>query len=447
SREPAPLFDMAAIRDPKTLAVETIREWHEVGGPVRTRQKVITIHVGEMWPGQAYRVPVRLIVPVGRKAKGFHLTGSNGTERIRRDSGLRPFERTLIEGGVGLVDTVVQEPRAMGLRKLGEESERRFARSLNPRHKVQYWAWPASLMRAVTAAFAETDHFDAGNVALSGGSKNGASPSMAILHDQRMTAVHASVSPIWNSPLRRFETAAWKDLEKNGKIRHPFLGGHFGPSFHRRALAAGKDWKELQAFAKRYDRDVFISQRLDELRQRKVDLLFHPGTHDFVAFDLAWGGTRHPTIPVYLAANSGHGKRQGHPNKERDERNRDAFLIQHFFDGVEPLLTPPSIHHRREKDRLVVSVRFRKTSSEESGRIWWIFDRPQDGSFGYLKEMIPDENSAEMKRGESGAWVVEIPLEASAKRIDVFSNHRKTIRYGGKSYATYLSSPYTRVKL
>jgi len=75
-------------------------------------------------------------------------------------------------------------------------SEERFARTLNAHDKIQYWAWPATMMRAVTTAYAERDHFQVGKVAMSGGSKNGATPSMAIIHDDRMTAVHATVSPI-----------------------------------------------------------------------------------------------------------------------------------------------------------------------------------------------------------------------------------------------------------
>ena len=50
-------------------------------------------------------------------------------------------------------------------------------------------------MRATTAAYAEKDHFEEGKVAVSGGSKNGASPSIAIIADERLTALHATVSP------------------------------------------------------------------------------------------------------------------------------------------------------------------------------------------------------------------------------------------------------------
>ena len=74
------VFDMDAVRDPSTLEVDVLQEWRTVRGPVVTRQKLVTINVGEIWPGQDYRVPVRMVVPVNRKACGFHLTGGVGSK-------------------------------------------------------------------------------------------------------------------------------------------------------------------------------------------------------------------------------------------------------------------------------------------------------------------------------------------------------------------------------
>ena len=444
------LFDLKAIRDPSTLAVEVLQDWTPVDGRVPTRQKLVTIRVGEIWPGQEYRVPVRMVVPADRKAKGFHLTGGNTPPRLKSPLPISPLEAALLEGGVGLVATVVQEPRSMGLDEIGRETERRFLATLDPRVKVQYWAWPATMMRAATAALAETGHFEAGGkIAMSGGSKNGASPSMAILHDDRLTAVHATVSPIWDSPLRLCDRKAWDALQAEvGEIRHPFLGGHYGPNFNRRALEAGRSWDELKQFAAQVSDEVFLSRHLEALRDRGVEFLFHPGTHDFVCYDLAWGGAHHPDIPIYLGANSGHGIREGHPDAEKGQANRDAFLFRHFFpDEIEPLLEPPVLESEMTAGGLEVMVRFPEGSNEETGRIWWIENRPYDGSPGYLEQLIPGENSRAMVRGEGadGAWRVTIPVTESAIRIDVFTNHRKTLVFRGRELKTYLSSPYTRV--
>lgn len=443
------LFDMEAIRDPGTLEIEVLQDWLVVDGPVPTRQKLVTINVGEFWPGQDYRMPVRMVVPSDRKAKGFHLTGGNQPGRLKQDARLSPIEQELIKGGVGLVYTVVQVLRQSGMGDVGVASEARFAKSLNWHDKIQYWAWPATMMRAITTAHAETDYFEPGKVAMSGGSKNGATPSMAIIHDERMTAVHATVSPIWDSPLRLADRAAWDKLEaETGPLRHPFLGGHFGPIHNRAALAAGRSWEDLETFAHDVSDGVFISRNLEALRARDVDMLFHPGTHDMVAFDIAWGGAHHPSIPVFLGANSGHGKRNAHNARERDEQNKSAFLLEHFFDDVAPLLTPPTVEKQVEGGRLNVTVRFKADSGEESGRIWWIYNRPPDGSPGYLSELIPQENWADMKHdAQRGVWTAAIDLDPEAARIDFFSNHRKKIRRQGKTYSTYISSPYTRVEL
>ncbi len=441
------VFDMEEIRDPSTLQIKVLQDWHKVQGPIGTRQKLVTINVGDLWPGQEYRIPVRMVVPANRKAKGFHLTGGSSPSRLQKDTRPNPTEHELLAGGVGLVITVVQEPGTYGQRALSLAAEKRFAETLNPRVKIQYWAWPATLMRAITTAYAEKDHFEKGKVAASGGSKNGASPSMAIIHDKRMTAVHATVSPIWDSPLRLNDDDAWKELRAQPGRRGGFTGGHFGPNFNERVLDAGGTWKELQNFVRDISDHVFISRNLKALRKRGVDMLFHPGTHDFVAFDVAWGGKHHPTIPVYLGANSGHGKR-GHPKIERDQQNKAGFMLKHFFpDEIKSdLLAPPQVKSELKSKTLKVSISFAPGSGEESGRIWWIFDRAPDGSPNYISEMIPDNQTMEMKR-QGNQWTATIKLDPKAKRIDFFSNHRKTLRYKESAYRTYMSSPYTRVNL
>ena len=62
-----------------------------------------------------------------------------------------------------------------------------------------------TLMRATTAAYAETDYFEKGKVAGSGSSKNGMSPATALINDQRFTATCSTHAPAYFSPTRRGE--------------------------------------------------------------------------------------------------------------------------------------------------------------------------------------------------------------------------------------------------
>ena len=443
------IFDMNAIHDPTTLDVEVLQDWHPVEGRVATRQKLVTINVGELWPGQNFRVPVRLIVPLDQRAKGFHLTGSSSPDRLQHDTKPTGIDKELLAGGVGLVVTVVQEPGTYGEKAMAQAAEERFAQTLNPHFKIQYGAWPATLMRAITLAFSEAQHFDEGKIAVTGASKNGASPSMAIVHDDRMTALHATVSPIWDSPLRLCDPVAWKELELQDGRRGIFSGGHFGPAFNQMVLNHGHTWEDLQTFTRDISDDVFISRNIQQLKHRGVEMLFHPGTHDCVAYDIAWGGKHHPTLPLYLGANTGHGKK-GHPQLERDQSNKAAFLLQHFFpeDVHGMLLVPPTVEYQFVEDAIEVIMQFADDCEPEGGRIWWMFNRSPDGSPKYLSEPIPDENFAELHHdSRRDVWVAEIELPADAHHIDFFSNYLTTVRHHDRGYATYISSPYTRVVL
>ena len=134
----AEIFDMDAICDPSTLDIEGLQDWHPVEGEIVTRQKLVTINVGELWPGQDFRLPVRMVVPASQKAKGFHLTGGSTPARLEEDFRPNGVFRELLTGGVGVVFTVVQEPGSYGKRDLARAAEERFARTLNPHAKIQY---------------------------------------------------------------------------------------------------------------------------------------------------------------------------------------------------------------------------------------------------------------------------------------------------------------------
>ena len=51
SRAESPLFYVQELLDAGTLGVEVLQGWHVVKGAVPTRLKLVTIRVGELWPG------------------------------------------------------------------------------------------------------------------------------------------------------------------------------------------------------------------------------------------------------------------------------------------------------------------------------------------------------------------------------------------------------------
>ena len=447
-------FNMKEIRDPGTLKVSVIKDWHAVGGLAPTRQKVVEITVGQAYPGKDYRIMVQFAVPADKKAKGFHLTGGVSG----RDMQMRGSDSELIQAGVGLVKTHINNLPG-DLKKPRDEL---FYKTLDPRYR-NFWIWPATFMRAVTAAYAEKDHFEKGKVLVSGFSKVGETSAITLINDERVTAAFGAVCPIYASDVRLSNPEALARLEAYNQAqarkksaatgrgrRRPrgggWLGGLAGPSMKRGALAAGKTPKELQGFAEKLADYLFISRNVKKLKARGAEFLFHPGTHDMVSYDGIWGGMNAPEVPVYNGANSGHGKRGLRANLK--ESNRVAFVLNHFIGGKKPMLTPPAISTKVRGNKLEVTVTFKPGSQESSGRVFWIFDRGPDATSAYLENMIPEKNWKDMTRDKAAkAWTVEIDLDKGARHIDVFSNHQKTLTIKGKEYTTAISSPYTRVKL
>ena len=162
------------------------------------------------------------------------------------------------------------------------------------------------------------------------------------------------------------------------------------------ALKAGKSMDELHDFADRFLSSVCVTENWDRLMERGVDVLFQPGTHDYVAYDILWGAQNHPQLPVYYEPNGGHSQTP-HVAAAKDEQNTRAFLWNHFFGG-ESLLKPPTSSHEVDKDKLSVSVRFDEGPQPKSGRIWWIYDRAPAGSAPFLHVQIPEDQWMDMER-------------------------------------------------
>ena len=127
------------------------------------------------------------------------------------------------------------------------------------------------------------------------------------------------------------------------------------------ALKAGKSRDEIRHFADCLWSSLCVTENWDRLMERGVDVLFQPGTHDYVAFDILWGAQNHPQLPVYYVPSGGH--KQTPPGATaKDNQNVEAFLWNHFFGG-ESLLKPPTSSHKVDKDKLSVSVNFNEGPS------------------------------------------------------------------------------------
>ena len=454
------LFSAEEILDESTLDIKILQDWHVDEATGSTRQKLIEINVAEWWPGQDYRIPVRMIVPLEGKAKGFSITGANPYEGLMEDTRPTDFQAKLLAGGVGVVKTHVKAFRQIpGKKGLEQKMMREFMKDMNPRYTI-VWIWSMTLMRATTAAYAETDYFEKGKVAGSGSSKNGISPAVALINDERFTATCSDHAFAYYSPTRRadreemakanaankafFEAVKAGDIEleqQRGKIYQRVMVGSES-SMDKMALKTGRSMDEMQTFADRLWSSVCVAENWDRLMERGVDILFQPGTHDYVAYDILWGAQNHPQVPVYYQPNGGHSQTP-HVAAAKDEQNRDAFLWNHFFGG-DSLLSPPASSHEINKDKLRVRVSFDEGPQPTSGRIWWMYDRAPAGSAPFLHIPIPEDQWADMERDpKTGSWTVTIPLKEGASRIDFFSNHG----HMANGYQQYHSSPYTRVEL
>ena len=266
-----------------------------------------------------------MTVPLKGKAKGFRITGANSYEGLMEDSKPSEFEAKLLAGGVGIVKTVVKPLRQIpGKRNLQRQMMAMMQKERNPRYTT-VWIWSMTLMRATTAAYAEADYFEKGKVAGSGSSKNGISPAVALINDERFTATCSNHAFAYYSPTRRsrqgsksakadaankafFEAVKAGDIDldqKRGKIYQRVMVGSES-SMDKMALKTGRSMDEMQTFADRLMSSVCVTENWDRLMERGVDILFEPGTHDYVAYDILWGAQNHPQLPVYYQPNGGH---------------------------------------------------------------------------------------------------------------------------------------------
>ena len=291
------MFNIEEILDESTLDIKTLEDWHvdEVTGS--TRQKLIEIKVAEWWPGQEYRIPVRMIVPLKGKAKGFHITGGSPYEALMKDWKPNAFQAKLLANGVGIVRTVVKVFNQIpGKQGLEQEMGQLFLKDLNPRYTT-VWIWSMTLMRAVTAAYAEVNHFEKGKVAGSGGSKNGISPATALINDERFTATCSDRAFAYYSPTRRFDkeemdkvqaaNKAFFEAVKSGNVdlnkqrARWYQANMVGSkrSLHELALKAGRSWDEIHHLADCILSRLCVTENLGSANGARASICFFSREH------------------------------------------------------------------------------------------------------------------------------------------------------------------------
>ena len=310
------------------------------------------------------------------------------------------------------------------------------------------------MMRTITAAFHD-DLFRPGPVIAYGNSKNGISPFISSIHDERITAVRSTHAFAALSPLRARDSstvstvvAADVDFDEARAAGLPQgdqpwdyyeKGFRSNAEFMDEVRAVGWSETEIQASFSRVADDLYVSENWDQLGARGVDIFSLPGSHDWVAYDVPSTSNILPDLRTYIVPNGGHG-RPGHP--EAPGRDVDAAFFAEQLFGASRGLETPNISTAVNGTSLEVVVTFPAGGVPEDSRIFWMYDRRPEGSSWYLYELFPEENWAVMT-GEGSVWTSTITLESGRTSIDLITSHTVTVN----GYIIPISAPYTRVVL
>jgi hypothetical protein len=444
-------FHMPTMTDTSTLDVVVIEDWHVDNVNGTTRQKLITIHVDDWWMGVEIRVPVRLIAPLEGSVNGFVITGAALPDT--GDMQLLPGEQVAIDGGVGVVKTKIKAINQYPGLPTTSTLRNRFLEDLDWRY-TEYYLWSAIMMRSITAAF-DNDVFRAGPVIAYGGSKNGITPLISSIHDERITAVRSNVAFTAFSPVRANDLAAvaavaaadsdFDSARAAGLAQGDQPWNYYNKGYRSFAavldLARASGWSEadIQTSIDRVADDLYVSENWDQLAARGVDYFSLPGSHDWVAYDVPGTSTILPDLRTYILPNGGH-DRPGHPEAPGDSVNA-AFFAEQLF-GADGGLETPDIATTVNGATLDVTVTFPDGGVPEDSRIFWMYDRRPDGSSWYLYDLLPEPNWTTMV-GSGSSWTGAISLEPGRTSIDLITTH--TVTVGANTIP--ISAPYTRVAL
>ena len=443
-------FHMPTMTDTTTLDVVVVEDWHVDTIDGTTRQKLIDIHVDDWWQGVEIRGPVRFVVPLEGTVEGFIISGSGLDENSDGDTPVSASDRVALDAGAGVVMTKIKSlgyyldlpPEGVLRARFGETLDWRYS---------EYFLWGAIMMRSITAAFDE-ELFQPGPVIAYGNSKNGLTPLIASIHDERITAVRSTHAFTTDTPIRAHDPDAVAEVEAADQdfadARDAGLPpgdqdwSYYAKGFSNLVEAAttvGWTTDEVLTAIDRIADDLYVSENWDELTKRGVEIFSIPGSHDWVAYDVPGTGVILPGLRTYIVPNGGHG-RNGHP--EAPSKNVDAAFFAEQLTDADGGLETPEIFTAIDGDTLEVTVTFPAGGEPEESKIFWMYDRGPDGSAWYLYDVFPEENWAEMSGSES-TWTASIPIESGHTSIDLVTTHTVTV---GDNIIP-ISAPYTRVEL
>ena len=444
-------FHLPSLRDPSTLDVEIVEDWHVDTIDGTTRQKVINIHVDDWWPGVEIRVPVRMIVPLNASAQGFTITGA-GLDDFEGDHPISSDKQVALDAGAGVVITKIKSVNSYPELPSENMMRQRFGTTLDWRYS-EYFLWGSIMMRSITAAFAE-EEIQAGPVVAHGGSKNGMTPLISSIQDDRITGVYSVVAGTAYTPIRALDpvalaevTAANEDFEQarsddlpQGDQEWDYYYRGFNTEILVAAAEMGWSEQDMRDAMNRIADDIYLSENWKEVQSRGVEYFCLPGSHDWVAYDVPTASQMLPDLRTYIQPNAGHG-RAGHLDSPDEAQAKSAFFAQIFAGGDEGLEVPTMITNQ-DGNTLEVTVTFPEGGEPEDSRIFWMYDRGPDGSNWYLYELFPQDNWSTMT-GNGSTWSASIELEPGHSTIDIITTHTKTV----DERLLPISAPYTRVPI
>ena len=447
---PAEPFHMPTLTDTSTLDVVVIEPWHVDTIDGTTRQKLIDIHVDDWWEGVEIRVPVRLVVPLNGTVEGFVISGSGLNEQSDGDEPVSASDRIALDAGAGVVTTKIKSLGYYPDLPQKGQIRARFGETLDWRYS-EYYLWGAIMMRSITAAF-DDELFQSGPVIAYGNSKNGMTPLIASIHDERITAVRSTHAFTTYTPIRAHEPTAIAHVESanqafaaaraDGLPQGDQPWNYYAKGFQNLVEAAAPSgWTTIEVMAAidRVADDLYVSENWDELTKRGVEIFSLPGSHDWVAYDVPGTGAALPGLRTYIVPNGGHG-RAGHP--EAPSKNVDAAFFAEQLTGAGGGLETPEITTAIDGDTLEVTVTFPDGGVPEESKIFWMFDRGPDGSAWYLYDLFPEGNWMTMT-GRGSTWTASIELEPGRSFIDLVTTHTVTV----DQRVIPISAPYTRVPI